>query len=239
MLRSCVQSLYSVGASRKSRRLRGQTIQLSKKLKLGLYEAKALYNYAFYHQWYSRYFLVEEYYAKAISKFTELKDDTWVAGIYQNLSAMYANMPDYVKALDANFKAIALYSKGKADEESVAACFVNVASVYAKLGQESLSIQYLEKAIKVFARYKSNNYGLALSHANIGEAYYSMGAAERSKISLAEGQQYSKSLQHLEQSLKYTDPTFTDLLGAIYKTKGLVYDAMAKKNKPCHFINWE
>ncbi|RZK24277.1 MAG: hypothetical protein EOO43_07625, partial [Flavobacterium sp.] len=158
-----------------------KTILLAKKLNKPAFIADAYFRLGFYNHVHSRYFLAEEHYRKALEKYEELNDKEWLGGIYQNLSAMYANIPDYSKALDANFKAVNVFTEIK-EVQSVASCYVNIASIYSGLNQHYNAIQYLNKALKTFLTADGNEYGIALCYANLGDAYFSASEEELNKI---------------------------------------------------------
>ena len=207
-----------------------KTILLAKKLNKPTFIADAYFRTGFYNHTHSRYFLAEEYYRKALEKYEELNDKEWLGGIYQNLSAMYANIPDYSKALDANFKAVSVFTEIK-EEQSVAACYVNIASIYSGLDQHYNAVQYLNKALKIFLTAEGNEYGIALCYANLGDAYFSASDEELNKIPIDRSEKYGKSLAYLEQSLKYAEKVESNfsLLAAINQTRGKVYNATGKK----------
>ncbi len=208
-----------------------QTILLAKKLNKPVFIADAYFRTGFYHHTHSRYFLAEEYYKRALEKYGELNNKEWLGGIYQNLSAMYANIPDYSKALDANFKAVNIFTEIK-DVESVASCYVNIASIYSGLNQHYSAIQYLDKALKIFLNSNGNEYGIALCYVNLGDAYFEANDEELKKVPINKSEKYNKSLWNLEQSLKYAekiDNNFS-LLASINQTKGNIFNAIGKKD---------
>ncbi|WP_308849062.1 ATP-binding protein [Pedobacter sp.] len=207
-----------------------KTIALAKKLNKPTFIADAYYRIGFYHHTFSRYFIAEEYYRKALEKFTELNDKEWIGGIYQNLSAMYANIPDYSKALDANFKAVDVFTEIK-DVGSVGGCYVNISSVYTGLKQYHSAILYLDKALKIFKNIEGNEYGIALCYANLGDAYFSATDEDLKKLQVAKSENFDKALWNLDQAMKYAekvDDNFS-LKGSIYQTKGDIYKAIGNK----------
>jgi len=229
------KSYISLNNTQKAEYYANLTISLSEKLKLYNVTGDTYFRLGFHHHNYSRYFVAEEYYFKALEKFSKLKDNDLMGGVYQNLSAMYVNIPDYAKALDANFKAIALFTDNN-DQVSVAGCYVNIASVYDLLNQQSKAVQYLEKAIPIFRKHPGNEYGTALSYANLGTTYFKSNSEELKKIGLTEGQQYQKSLDALEQSLKFGEKLKEEtLLGSIFLTKANVYSALKKNDDALKF----
>lgn len=142
-----------------------------------------------------------------------------------------STFPDYSKALDANFKAVDIFSKIK-EVESVAGCYVNISSIYSGLKQYYDAIQYLDKALKIFLNSKGNEYGIALCYANLGDVYFEAGEGELNKIPLSKTEKYNKSLEYLEQSLKYAEKIEDNfsLLASINQTKGNIYKATGKKD---------
>lgn len=202
-------------------------VTLAQKLNKPIYIALSYYRIGKNHHFKDRYLLAEENYRKAIEKYQELKDKRWMASIYMNLSAMYADIPDNEKALETNLKAIKLYNELN-DIGSTAGCYVNIASIYYQLKQYGIAISYLEKAIPIFKNNKGNEYGIALANSRLGEIYANIDESEYRKLNISQKQQYEKALYHADQALKYNSEEM-DLLGKIYEIQAKVYNSTGNK----------
>jgi signal transduction histidine kinase len=206
-----------------------KTIELAEKLDQQKYIPLAYFRVGFYHHQNSRFLVAEEYYLKAISNFSSLNDKSDLAGIYLNLSAMYASLPDYVKALDANFKAVEIYSENK-ELQSIAGCYVNISSAYKGLKQFKNASLYLEKAIEIFEKDERSAYGSALSYVNLGKIYFEADQRELATMGVSQSERYQKVLWYLQraESYKLSDE---GLSGSIYQLRGDVFQSSNDKKQ--------
>lgn len=71
------------------------------------------------------------------------------AGSFLNLGALYLDLRDYPKSLEAHEKALHLYEQlGNLGDMN--SCYMNMSSIYVAMGNKAKGLEYARKALKVF-----------------------------------------------------------------------------------------
>ncbi|MEO7530646.1 MAG: ATP-binding protein, partial [Sediminibacterium sp.] len=122
------------------------------------------------------------------------------ASAYLNLGALYKDVRDYPKSLDAHQNALQLYVELK-DEGGINNCYMNMSNIYDDMGQRVKSMEYIRKALKVFES-NEDNRGVAVAYDAIADLYFKSTDAELSAMGILPANRYKEMTTTLDKGLK-------------------------------------
>lgn len=208
-----------------------KSIKLGIKLKNSARLADAYHYTGFHYHSFGALDKAEEYYKISLQKANEVNYLEGLSKSYLNLAALYNNLSDYSKALDANLAATAIFHK-LGDLSSTASCYINIAVIYTSLNQHKTAIEYLNKALKVFTELNNSPYGLGLIYSNLSKCYLGASDAELKQLGVDKTERYEKALAYVEKSLQIAlDGDMKSLIVSNYEIKGNISEAIGEKGK--------
>ncbi|MBX3042160.1 MAG: SpoIIE family protein phosphatase [Candidatus Kapabacteria bacterium] len=173
-------------------------INLSKKLKWRIGEAKCLDNIAFLHLYgKSDFTKAIEYFQESMSIYEEIGDNEKIADNFTNIGTIYGKKSEYSNALDNFHEALKIYEK-TGNKLGIAKNFANIGNIYQSLidskSQQrdnyiSKSMHYYNKAIKILNEIGYND-GVAQVYGNIATIFH-------------DDQKFDEALENYEKSLQY------------------------------------
>ncbi len=123
-------------------------LDLAKKNKNKLQEAKAYISYGTVYSWYGDATKEVIYYQKAIELLTKLEDAKTLSVVYSNISSVYSNQKLYDEALRyANLSLV--LDKKRNDEEAIAADYLGFANIYSNKKMPDSSIYFNKEALRI------------------------------------------------------------------------------------------
>ncbi len=177
------------------------------------------------------------YYEEVLAIYKELVDekDMLFAGLYNNMSLLYQEMGEFVRAKESLLQALAIVKLNQDTAFEEAVTYANIASTCLTLNQDEEAYSYCIKAIKIFETegIKDAHYCAALS--SMGTYYYKMKAYEQAgnyfeqamagiKEALGENEYYhrlSENLEACKRAMSQTKPqSGLDLCREYYETYG-------------------
>ena len=207
-----------------------KSIKLAIKLKNNARLADAYHYTGFHYHSLGSLYKAEEFYKLSLQKATEVNYLEGLSSNYLNLAALYNNLSDYSKALDANLAATAIFHK-LGDLGSTASCYINIAGIYTSLNQHKTAIAYLDKALKIFTALNNSPYGMGLIYNNLGRSYFGASDEDLKQLGVEKSQRNEKVLNYIAKSLQIaTEGDMKSLVVANYDVKGAVSEAMGDKN---------
>lgn len=206
-----------------------KVIDLAHKIDQKKFSATAYYRRAAFYHGNSNHQKAEENYLMAINEYAAVNNLDRVGGTYIDLGKLYASIPDYAKALEANQKALAIYEKTN-NERDRARCYTNISDIYQDLGQQSQALVYLKMALKLFNKKDERSSEVALVYHMIGRNYLEASAAELAKMNVRSSDKLRLALDHFSKSLK-TAEALEDrkIVASNMRSIGNVYNELGSK----------
>lgn len=120
-----------------------------------------------------------------------IRDSSALAGIYNNIGAVYYQKGDLRTSFEWLEKALGVKQRNGFDEEEIADSYNNLGSVLINLGQEDKAMEYLRKALAI--NLSSGDSGsIAMNKNNIGSLYMNTGRLTEAEVYLLEAARISE-----------------------------------------------
>jgi signal transduction histidine kinase len=119
---------------------------------------------------------------------------------YLNLGALYMDIGDYPKSLDAHEHALALFEQLH-DEGGMNSCYMNISSIYVSMGQNVKGMEYARKALKVFETDPAKR-GIAVACDVIADLYFKATDAELIAMGVSPANRLKEISATLNKGLK-------------------------------------
>jgi len=141
------------------------------------------------------------------------------AGSFLNLGALYMDIRDYPKSLEAHEKALELYAQmGRLSDMS--SCYMNMSYIYVNMGQKAKGIEYIRKALAVFEN-DGTNRGIALAYEAIIELYLGSSEKELVEMGILPANRLKEVALAIDKGLKAALITNDNsLISAFYRSLG-------------------
>lgn len=177
------------------------------------------------------------YYNKALSTELPLDHTRHIAGLWVDLGALYMDISDYGKSLEANMKAIDYFNQAK-DTLEVNSVYMNTGQTYLQMRKPLEAIAYVKKAMLIFKLgHEPSHYGLSMAYEAIGNAIQIASNEELRQLGIHPDDRDRQTLRNYSEGLRYAlldPPDQNDMAGLFYKDIGLIYqrnrDPRALKN---------
>jgi len=134
-----------------------------------------------------------------------------------NLGALYMDIMDYPKSLDAHEHALQLFVQLN-DEGGMSSCYMNMSSIYVSMGQNVKGMEYIRKALKAFETDESKR-GVAVAYDEIAELYFKSTDAELSAMGILPANRFKEIATTLDKGLKAVLKTEDNSLTAVFYSK--------------------
>ena len=149
------------------------------------------------------------------------------AGSFLNLGALYMDLKDYPKSLEAHEQALELFAR-MGDIGDMSSCYMNMASIYANMGQKAKSMEYTRKALAIFEKNGSHR-GVAIAYESLSEFYLTASDSELVADGVSPANRYREANTAIESELKAAlqtdDPS---VLSSVYRHQGQLYEMQGK-----------
>jgi signal transduction histidine kinase len=119
---------------------------------------------------------------------------------YVSLGALYMDIRDYPKSLDAHEHALQYFSRIN-DEGSMSNCFMNMSYIYVNMGERVKGMEYIKKALKVFEEI-GDHRGVAVADDGIIDLYFESTAAELSAMGIQPANRFKEIAATIDKGLK-------------------------------------
>ncbi|MBS1650428.1 MAG: tetratricopeptide repeat protein, partial [Bacteroidetes bacterium] len=133
-----------------------------------------------------------DYYFKALSIYSEIKDIEHQGTSFSNIGSVYNAQGDYIKALDYYIKASKIF-EGIGNKSNQAVSFINIGVICMRQSNYVEALDYYFKALKIFEKTGNKRYQTA-NLGYIGVVY-------------KEQENYSKALSYFFEALKIAEET--------------------------------
>ena len=204
-----------------------EAIAIAKTLSPTVLLYKVYYRLALAYHSNEKFLPAVNYYSKALETARQRNDIYAMEAVNVNLSALYAAIPDYSKALETNQEAVRLSEKA-GDQETISNSYMNLGLLYLDMRNPVSATIFIKKALRIFLNDSSKSlYGCSLAYEGLGNAIQMASEQQLAAIGIETNERDQQSLQQyalaLEVSLKDT-ATGNDMVGVIYKDIGAVYE---------------
>lgn len=142
---------------------------LAAKLHFQKGEAIALKNIGIGYYYQQKYDMALNYWHQSLAIFRRMNDDVGISNLLNNISAVYKDRGDDVKALDFCLQALKLAEKTK-DTTRIVSSLVTAASIYHNT-RDPKALDYLLKALPL-SKAKGDQRTNSIVLSNLGEIYY-------------------------------------------------------------------
>ncbi|MBC7586970.1 MAG: tetratricopeptide repeat-containing sensor histidine kinase [Chitinophagaceae bacterium] len=180
-----------------------------------------------------------ENYTKGIDIARQRGDKSKMAGLYLNLGALYATLPDYAKSLEAHELAVNLFN-AIGDKEDISSCYMNIGLIYADLHQPNKAIEYMQKALQIFKTLGSNgiNHGVSVAYEGIANTYMHTSDEDLVKMGINPSNRNMLSMDYLQKALQVAEALEDNpLVGSLNEDMGQVQEKMG--NNTLAFKHYE
>lgn len=140
------------------------------------------------------------YYNKALETAKTFNVPKTESATYLNLGALYMDVRDFPKSLDAHEHALQLFIQLK-DEGGMASCYMNMGQILESMGQRIKAMEYIRKALKIFETDESKR-GVGVAYAEIIELYFKATDEELSAMGIAPANRSKEMAAVLDKGLK-------------------------------------
>lgn len=140
------------------------------------------------------------YYNKALETAKTFNVPKTESATYLNLGALYMDVRDFPKSLDAHEHALQLFIQLK-DEGGMASCYMNMGQILESMGQRIKAMEYTRKALKIFETDESKR-GVGVAYAEIIELYFKATDEELSAMGVAPANRSKEMTAVLDKGLK-------------------------------------
>jgi signal transduction histidine kinase len=187
-----------------------------------------------------------DYYNKAIAEEQKLNHINHIAALWLDIGALYLDVSDYPKSLEANMQAIHFYNETK-DSAELNSVYLNMGQTYLEMGKPLDAIVYIRRATAIFKQGREpNHYGFSVAYDAMGNAIQMANAQELQQSGIKASDREKEALSNYYEGLRVAmlDPPEQNYMpGPIYKDIGLVYSqkndprALESFNKAADFIS--
>ncbi|REA59734.1 two-component sensor histidine kinase [Dyadobacter luteus] len=201
------------------RELSNETLLLSRKVKMPIYNAHArrfmAESYSEYRQWDS----AQVNYERALKVFVEMKDDSSRALCLENMGNMWRER-DKIDIATAHYEQAYNIFKGLHMESNMGSVLESWGYMYVRLNQHEIAEKYLLDALTLSQKSK-NLFGEISVLNNLGNSYYWEKKYDKAIDACQKALKYSRQY-HTTQQTNWAHQT----LGRAYKEKNMLEEAM-------------
>ncbi|MES2332771.1 MAG: ATP-binding protein [Bacteroidota bacterium] len=145
------------------------------------------------------------------------------ADAYLNLGALYLDIRDYPKSLDAHDHALQGFLQAK-DEGGASSCYMNLSYIFKNTGQLVKAMEYTRKALKVFETDEVKR-GVAVAYEGIIDLYFESTDAELTQMGILPANRYREISTAIETGLKAALTTDDkSVISNLYAKSGKLYE---------------
>lgn len=201
-----------------------------------------LLNVATAHRAFGNFQRSKEYYEKCLTVFQDKipKNDYRYAGLYNNVSLLYAELEDYPKSIDFLEKSLEILHKLPEMDAQIATAHTSLAQMHLQLNDLAKAEKNISISLELFSKMKDFHYGAALSTAadiEFEKKNYenSVHLYEKALVELEQYLGKTENYRLLEKNLNYVK-TFLEpetLNGLTLSKK--YYEAFGKEMIDTHF----
>jgi tetratricopeptide (TPR) repeat protein len=141
------------------------------------------------------------------------------AGSFLNLGALYMDIKDYPKSLEAHEKSLDLFGRMNRFSD-MSSCYMNMSYIYANMGQKAKGMEYTRKALATFEKFDVQR-GIAVAQDAIANYYLTASDAELAAVGASPASRFREATAAIEKGLKAAlsgdDPS---VLSNFYRLKG-------------------
>ncbi len=146
-------------------------------------------------------------------------DKSTEAGSSLNLGALYMDLHEYPKSLEAHEKALTIY-EGMGKSGEIPSVYMNIATIYTSMGQKAKGLEYTRKALAGFDNGVSDR-GVAVAYDAIAELYLESTDKELAEMGILPANRFKEVSVALEKGLRVARQTDDiSLLSGFYRNLG-------------------
>lgn len=144
-----------------------------------------------------------------------------------NLGALYMDLRDYPKSLEAHEKALNLFSQVN-DLGSMSSCYMNLSYISSNMGQKVKAMEYTRKALAVFQQL-GDGRAIAVAYQGIAALYLNASDRELSEMNVQPLARYREVAAAVDRGLKAAlAGEDNSLISGFYRTLGQLNERQGK-----------
>lgn len=148
--------------------------------------------------------------------------ETWL-----NLGALYMDIRDYPKSLEAHEKALNLFSQVN-DLGNMSSCYMNLSYISSNMGQKVKAMEYNRKAMAIFQQ-SGDTRGVAVAHQGIAAILMNATDAELTGMDIQPANRHRELALAVDRGLKAASAgDDNSLVSGLYRTLGWLNERQGK-----------